>query len=116
MHGKNLKYLQELVYGDMEERQAVAGFIEHYVLEGKSLNNLYSDVCLLSCSTAAKEVNEKITRGLGDLMESLSWKPEQGISFAEMLEESEEMEEGEAERSFSKMFEDTPGLEEVLCT
>lgn len=88
MNGMNLKYLQDLVYGDMEERQAVAGFIEHYALEGKSLNNLYSDVCLLSCSTAAKEVNEKITIGLGNLLESFLQKaPKRELSFAEMLGE-----------------------------
>ncbi len=88
MHGKNLKYLQELVYGNMGESQAVAGFIEHYALEGKSLNSLYSDVCLLSCSTAAKEANEKITIGLGNLLESFSQKaPKRELSFAEMLGE-----------------------------
>lgn len=88
MNGKKLKYLQELMYGDMEERQAVAGFVEHYILEDKALSHLRSDVCLLSCSTAAKEANEKITRGMKKLLESMSPKaPEGELSFAEMLGE-----------------------------
>lgn len=86
MNGKKLKYLQELMYGDMEERQAVAGFIEHYILEGKSSCNLYSDACLLSCATAGKEANKRITEGLKNLLESFSPKaPEGELSFAEML-------------------------------
>lgn len=89
MTGKKLKYLQELMYGDMEELQAVGGFIEHYVLEDKALSYLHSDVCLLSCSMAVKEANEKITRGLKKLLESMSPKaPEGELSFAEMLGES----------------------------
>lgn len=88
MNGGKLKYLQELMYGEMEEPKAVSGFIEHYVLEDKALSHLRSDVCLLSCSTAAKEANEKITEGLKNLLESFSPKaPEGELSFAEMLGE-----------------------------
>lgn len=88
MNGGKLKYLQELMYGDMEDSKAAAGFIEHYVLGDKSLNNLYSDVCLLSCATAGKEANKKITEGLKNLLESFSPKaPEGELSFAEMLGE-----------------------------
>lgn len=88
MNGRKLKYLQELMYGGMEEPQAVTGFIEHYILKDKSLNNLYSDVCLLSCATAGREADEKITRGLKKLLESMSPKaPEGELSFAEMLGE-----------------------------
>ncbi len=88
MNDERKMYLAGLVYGQLPGKRILAGFIKHYVLEGKSLVHLQSDIALISWPVAAGETAKQVVRELERFVEQELPEihaPEHIMSFAEML-------------------------------
>lgn len=69
MNDERKTYLTGLVYGQLPDKRILAGFIKHYVLEGKSLVHLQSDVALAFWPLAAGEAAKQVVKELEHFVE-----------------------------------------------